>query len=72
MKWFSGRENFFFGLHRILVRKQQPYAFFGGRGLHQRVVIEKIVALRTLRFCGGNLDPHFPKRGDCVKKVEDP
>ena len=23
-------------------------------------------------LCGGNLVPHFPKRGDCVKKVEDP
>ena len=21
-------------------------------------------------LCTGNLDPHFPKRGDCVKKVE--
>ena len=21
-------------------------------------------------LCGGNLDPHFSKRGDCVKKVE--
>ena len=22
-------------------------------------------------LCGGNLDPHFSKSGDCVKKVED-
>ena len=22
-------------------------------------------------LCGGSLDPHFSKRGDCVKKVED-
>ena len=21
-------------------------------------------------LCGGNLDPHFPKKGDCAKKVE--
>ena len=20
-------------------------------------------------LCGGNLDPHFPKRGDCVKRL---
>ena len=39
-----------------------------------------MVCLRTCRsvfyfyssvLCGGNLDPHFPKQGDCVKKVED-
>ena len=39
----------------------------------------KIVDLRSVNLlyfcssmlCGGNLDPHFSKRGDCVKKVED-
>ena len=26
---------------------------------------------RSSMLCGGNLDPHFSKSGDCVKKVED-
>ena len=32
----------------------------------------KTFFLCSSMLCGGNLYLHFPKRGDCVKKVEDP
>ena len=59
MKRFSERENFFFGLHPILVGKHsnptdvETFFFLGG-GLYQSLFSGKIVALRTLRLSGGN------------------
>ena len=53
------------GLHADLLFRLSP--IFTG----------KIVDLRTCRLyfcsstlCGSDMDPHFPKRGDCVRKVE--